>query len=120
MATIEIRNAPVPMDSKAQIASLEAKLARVREEYNNLKLSRSKYAARDERAMQVIRNLAPLMELFTALDERLTNSQREILDVLNGHAESKTLFATAETLGKLAARVRRMSSELTPDPTETH
>lgn len=119
MSTIEIKANAVPQDDQARIAVLEAKLGRLREEYNNLKFAQTKQNTRDMRAQQVIRNLSPLMDLFGALEERLANAQREILDVANGHAEVKSLFATAEVLGKLVPRIHRMVSELTPDPTET-
>lgn len=119
MPSIEINANAVPHDDQTRIAALEAKLGRLREEYNNLKCAQTKQNTRDMRAQQVIRNLSPLMDLFGALEERLANAQREILDVANGHAETKSLFATAEVLGKLVPRVHRMASELTLDPTET-
>lgn len=102
-------------DPKTQlVAKLEAELAKLREEYNKLKASSAKRNLREAKVAQVVRNLSTLMDFLSALEEKLPNAQQAILAAANGHELPKNvLFESAETLGKLAMRARRLSAELT-------
>lgn len=104
----------VPKDAVLQIARLEERLARVREEYDKLKVASARRNAREAKVASVVRNLSVLEDLLGELGTKLPQAQLVLLDVANGHLpDPKTLFGAAETLGKLAQRSRRMASELT-------
>jgi len=106
----------VPKDALQQIARLEASLARVRAEYDKLKIASAKRNAREAKLSALVRNLVPLSEYLAALETKLPQAQLALLDVANGHVPPvNDLFAAAEVLRKFAQRARRLASDLTPE-----
>ena len=99
------------------VSKLEGELAKLREEYNKLKEASAKRNAREAKVAQVVRNLSTLMDFLSAVETKLPNSQQALLAVANGHElEKRVLFDSAEELGKLSMRARRLSAELAADP----
>lgn len=98
--------------NEERIAILEEKLAKVRDEYNALKVASAKRNAREAKVGQVVRNLAALQDLFAALETRLVAAQAMLQEAAKGGTPASVFLETATALGKLAARSRRMASEL--------